>query len=93
MQDQYVSFMEKIFTNGHAEVAQPLDQVKECWYLLSFRLYHPQKPIQIRVVFDSSAQYSRVSLNNMFSQVLTLITPSLVFSYASGRRDTILADI
>ena len=64
MQDQYVSFMEKIFTNGHEEVAPPLDQDEECWYLPSFGVYHPQKPNQIRVVFDSSAQYSGVSLND-----------------------------
>lgn len=65
MQDQYVSFMEKIFANGHAEVAPPLKKGEECWYLPSFGVYHPQKPGQIRVVFDSSAQYSSVSLNDV----------------------------
>ncbi len=65
MKAQYVKFMEKIFTNGHAEVAPPLKPDEECWYLPTFGVYHPQKPNQIRVVFDSSAQYSGVSLNDV----------------------------
>ncbi|XP_034163934.2 uncharacterized protein LOC117598271 [Pangasianodon hypophthalmus] len=65
MQQQYVAFMEKIFTNGHAEVAPPLREGDECWYLPTFGVYHPQKPNQIRVVFDSSARYSGVSLNDV----------------------------
>lgn len=65
MQEQYMKFMEKIFTNGHAEVAPPLEPDEECWYLPTFGVYHPQKPNQIRVVFDSSAQYSGISLNDV----------------------------
>ncbi|KAL6459899.1 hypothetical protein MHYP_G00316580 [Metynnis hypsauchen] len=65
MREQYVSFMGEIFSNGHAEVAPPLEREEECWYLPTFGVYHPKKPKQIRVVFDSSAQYSGVSLNNV----------------------------
>lgn len=65
MQEEYIAFMEKIFVNGHAEVAPPLKDNEECWYLPSFGVYHPQKPNQIRVVFDSSAQYAGVSLNDV----------------------------
>ena len=65
MKDHYVEFMEKIFCNGHAEPAPPLKCDEECWYLPSFGVYHPQKPGQIRVVFDSSAQYDNVSLNDV----------------------------
>ncbi|KAM9793507.1 uncharacterized protein ACBT44_017962 [Syngnathus typhle] len=65
MQEQYVEFMQGIFSNGHAEVAPPLKQGEECWYLPTFGVYHPQKPNKIRVVFDSSAQYSGVSLNSV----------------------------
>lgn len=64
MQKQYVAFMDKIFANGHAEVAPPLKE-DECWYLPTFGVYHPQKPNQIRVVFDSSARFSGVSLNDV----------------------------
>lgn len=72
MQEQYVAFMEKIFANGHAEVAPPLREDEECWYLPTFGVYHPQKPNQIRVVFDSSTQYSGVSLNDVFLTVPNL---------------------
>ena len=65
MQLQYVEFMEAVFSNGHAEVAPDLEQGEECWFLPTFGVYHPQKPNKIRVVFDSSAQYSGVSLNNV----------------------------
>lgn len=65
MQEQFVAFMEKIIANGHAEIAPPLKEDEECWFLPSFGVYHPQKPNQIRVVFDSSAQYSGVSLNDV----------------------------
>lgn len=37
--------MDKMFKNGPAELAPPL------------RVYHPKKPKQIRVMFDSGAQY------------------------------------
>lgn len=65
MHDQYVAFMGKIFKNHHAEVAPLLGKDEECWYLPTFGVYHPQKPGQIRVVFDSSAQYCNVSLNDV----------------------------
>ena len=33
------------------------------WYLPHFGVYHPKKPDQIRVVFDSSAEFQGVSIN------------------------------
>lgn len=41
MQQQYVAFMEKIFASGHAEVAPPLREEDECWYLPTFGVYYP----------------------------------------------------
>ncbi|XP_071085479.1 uncharacterized protein [Haliotis cracherodii] len=63
-----LDFMEKIFENKHAEIAPPLKSGEECWYLPLFGVYHPKKPNQVRVVFDSSAQYNGVSLNNVLLQ-------------------------
>ncbi|XP_075438936.1 uncharacterized protein LOC142481354 [Ascaphus truei] len=63
--EHFVAFMQKIFHSGHAESAPPLKEGEECWYLPSFGVYHPQKPGQIRVVFDSSAQHQGVSLNDV----------------------------
>ena len=65
MKEQFVSFMEKLFANKHAEQAAPLHENAECWYLPIFGVYHPQKPGQIRVVFDSSAQEDGLSLNSV----------------------------
>lgn len=65
MKDQFIALMRKIFDNNHTEPAPPLPKGKECWYLPMFGVYHPKKPDQIRVVFDSSAQYNGTSLNNV----------------------------
>ncbi|KAI3352353.1 hypothetical protein L3Q82_005321 [Scortum barcoo] len=94
MQEQYVEFMEGIFSNGHAEVAPPLKQGEECWYLPTFGVYHPQKPNKIRVVFDSSAQYSGVSLNNVLLSGPDL-NNSLIGVLLRFRKETvaIMADI
>lgn len=65
MRDQFREFMKKIIDNRHAEVAPPLEENEECWYLPIFGVYHPQKPGNIRVVFDSSAKYFGTSLNGV----------------------------
>ncbi|XP_051816711.1 uncharacterized protein LOC127537707 [Acanthochromis polyacanthus] len=65
MKQQFSAFMEKLFENQHAEPAPPIQEQRECWYLPIFGVYHPQKPAQIRVVFDSSAQQQGVSLNSV----------------------------
>ena len=68
MEKDYFEFMEKILDKGHASPV-PLDNIRaksqsgKVWYLPHFGVYHPKKPTQIRVVFDSSAEYLDVSLN------------------------------
>lgn len=57
--------MGKILDNNHAEVAPELSDGEECWYLPLFGVYHPKKPDQIRGVFDSSAKFKGVSLNDV----------------------------
>ncbi|XP_054590105.1 uncharacterized protein [Nothobranchius furzeri] len=56
---------QSMLDKGHAELAPPLQEGAECWYLPTFGVYHPKKPSKIRVVFDSSAQYDGVSLNEV----------------------------
>lgn len=60
-----VDFMQKLFDNNHAETAPDLVEGSECWYLPLFGVYHPKKPESIRIVFDSSARFLNVSLNDV----------------------------
>lgn len=65
MRDHFVEFMQRIFDNDYAELAPSMNPGEECGYLPSFGVYHPCKPNQIRIVFDSSAQFHGVSLNDV----------------------------
>ncbi len=65
MREHFVEFMQRIFDNDHAEPAPPVNPGEEGWYLPSFGVFYPRKPSQICVVFDSSAQFHSVSLNNV----------------------------
>lgn len=65
MKKHFMDFMQGLFDRGHAEPAPPLKEEEECWYLPFFGVYHPEKPGNIRVVFDSSAKFKGVSLNDM----------------------------
>lgn len=64
-QEHFLTFMSNILDKGFAEEVPPLPATKECWYLPIFGIYHPKKPSQIRVVFDSSAQCQGTSLNQV----------------------------
>lgn len=66
MSKDYMEFMEKIFAKGHASqvpIADIKGKIGQVWYLPHFGVYHPKKPQQIRVVFDSSAECQGTSLN------------------------------
>lgn len=65
--DHMVTFMNDIIDRGAAEVAPPIPEDKECWYLPLFGvyMYHPKKPDKLRGVFDSSVVYQGKSLNSV----------------------------
>ncbi len=65
MKEHYLDFIQKMLDSDHAEYAPSLQDGQECWYLPSFSVCHPRKPGKIRIVFDSSARYNRVSLNDV----------------------------
>ena len=52
----------KLDTSNQAQTVENRNEGK-IWYLSHFGVYHPRKPDQIRVVFDSSAEFQGVSLN------------------------------
>ena len=65
MKQHFVAFMQRIFDQHHAELALPLAEGEECRYLPTFGVYHPRKPGNIRVMFDSSTKHLGVSLNDV----------------------------
>ena len=90
---EFCAFMEKIFEKGHAEPAPPLKAHEERWYLPIFGVFYPKK-YKIRVVFDSSAKFLGVSLNDVLMTGPDL-TNSLIGVLLKFRKDreAITADI
>ena len=93
MEKRYIDFFAKLLVKGHAVPIPPKEILSpegsgQVWYLSHFRINHPKKPDQIRVVYDSSAEYQGVSL---IGELLTGpdLTNSLVEALFSFRRDDI----
>ena len=61
----YKAFMEGMLERGDAEKI-PLDELdhKPSWYIPHYGIYHPNKPVKIRVVFDCRAKCQGTSLND-----------------------------
>ncbi|GAA6067476.1 uncharacterized protein LOC103911210 [Tachysurus ichikawai] len=73
--DHYKAFMEEIVNKGDAELAPEIPEGDTVWYIPHHGVYHPQKPDKLRVVFDCSAKFCGISLND------TLLTgPDLINS-------------
>ncbi|KAL0153126.1 hypothetical protein M9458_051582, partial [Cirrhinus mrigala] len=60
----YTLFMEGVFRDGDAELADEQPDVGNVWYIPHQGVYHPKKPNKIRVVFDCSAKYEGIALND-----------------------------
>ena len=92
--EHFLTFMEGILTNGHAELAPQLAQDEECWFLPIFGVYHPKKPDQVRGVFDSSAKHEGLSLNDVLLSGPDL-TNSLLGVLMRFRREpvAVMADV
>lgn len=63
--NHFQAFMQKIFDQGHAELAPLVQEGEECLYFPSVSMCHPRKPGQIWVVFDSSTSHHDTSLNDV----------------------------
>lgn len=96
MKQHYFDFMQKLLEKGHAEPAPKaeLSPSSPRWYLPHFGVYHPQKPDEIRVVFDSAAETKGTSLNKALLSGPDL-TNNLLGILLRFRQDTVafVADI
>lgn len=76
----YVTFVQNVIDKGYAEKVPEAEldgSPGKLWYLSHHGVYHPKKPNKIRVVFDASAKYEGLSLNDCLLQGPNL-TNSLV---------------
>ena len=62
--DHYKTFMEEVIKNGDAELAPEAPAGGIGWYIPHHSVYHPKKPGKLRVVFDCSAKFHGISLND-----------------------------
>ncbi|XP_067946284.1 uncharacterized protein [Watersipora subatra] len=62
----YKQFMNGIISRGEAEIA-PSSAAGPCWYIPHHGVYHKKKN-KLRVVFDCSAEYQGISLNEYLLQ-------------------------
>ena len=61
----YCKVMDKLLVQGHASLVNSasLGKVGQSWFLPHHGVYQAKKPEKLRVVFDGSARYQGVSLN------------------------------
>ena len=62
--DHYKAFMEETISKGDAEPAPVSSEGDIVWYIPHHGVYHPRKPDKLRVVFDCSAKFRGISLND-----------------------------
>ena len=64
----YKAFMEQIIQNGDAEEINNETEPTNVWYIPHHGVYHSKKSNQIRILFDCSARYKGVALDNYLLQ-------------------------
>ena len=65
--DDYVAYMKKVLENWAERVPtenRSREKERSVNYIPHTGVYHPSKPEKIRVVFDCSAEYAGISLND-----------------------------
>ena len=76
LKDDYVAFMGSTIEKGHARKV-PVDRLSQdppgqtinrTWYIPHHGIYHKKKPDKLRVVFDCSAKFKGISLNDTLYQ-------------------------
>ena len=80
--------MSDLITNGYAKLATEDGPIGKSWYIPHHGIYHPEKPGKLRVVFDCSAKYRGICLNDILLQGPD-ITNNLVGVLLRFRRESI----
>ncbi|KAJ8342685.1 hypothetical protein SKAU_G00326130 [Synaphobranchus kaupii] len=73
--DHYKTFMEEMISRGDAELTPTSTERETAWYLPHHGVYHSKRPGKLRVVFDCSAKFCGVSLNETLLTGPDLINP------------------
>ena len=68
LKSDYMKFMSDIIATGDAEPVPGNGCEGSKWYIPHFGVYHPKKPGKIRVVFDCSAKYADICINDYLIQ-------------------------
>ncbi len=66
--EHYVKFIEGVIERGEAEEVKDGGCEGNKWYVPHHGVYHPKKQDKLRVVFDCSARYDGISLNDYLLQ-------------------------
>lgn len=90
--DQYTAFMEELINRGGAEPAPVASERETLWYIPNHGMYHLRKPNKLRVVFDGSAKFNCMSLNDTLLTGPDLIN-SLVGVLCCFRREEVVMEI
>ena len=73
----YKKFVSDMIEQGYCEKIEFPEEPGRTWYLPHHGVYHPEKPGKIRVMFDCSAEFNGVSVNDNLLQG-PVLTNSLV---------------
>ena len=65
---KYTTFMEDLIRKGHAELAPSTSDIGSTWFLPHQAVTNPNKPGKVRVVFDCSAKFRNICLNDKLFQ-------------------------
>ena len=84
---EYCDFMTNLIREGHAEEVPPSSPTGAVWYIPHFGVRHPKKK-KLRVVFDASAKFCGISLNDILLQGPDMVN-SLVGILVRFRKDQI----
>lgn len=66
--EHYVKFIEGVIESGEAEEVKDGGCEGNKWYVPHHSVYHPKKLDKLRIVFDCSARYDGISLNDYLLQ-------------------------